>query len=75
MSERAQERTLGQSLRAALSEQAGAARYEQYQQEIRGGARGRPDGPRPREFDENGFPLPQRNASFLERVTRLLNSV
>ena len=33
----------------------------------------RPDRPRPREFDARGFPVPQRNRSFLERVARLLN--
>ena len=65
MGDQTQERELGQFLRAALSEQASAARYEQDQQGIRG--------PHPREFDANGFPMPQRNASLLERVARLLN--
>jgi hypothetical protein len=31
------------------------------------------DRARPREFDANGFPIPQRNRSFLERVARLLS--
>ena len=31
------------------------------------------DRARPREFDARGFPVPQRNRSFLERVARLLN--
>jgi hypothetical protein len=31
------------------------------------------DRPRPREFDARGFPVAQRNRSFLERVARLLN--
>ena len=31
------------------------------------------DRPRPREFDARGFPVPQRNRSFLDRVARLLN--
>jgi hypothetical protein len=31
------------------------------------------DRARPREFDAKGFPVPQRNRSFLERVARLLN--
>ena len=35
----------------------------------------RANGPHPREFDANGFPVPQRNTSFLERVARLLNPV
>lgn len=32
-----------------------------------------PDRARPREFDANGFPVPQRNRSFQERVSRLRN--
>lgn len=28
---------------------------------------------RPQEFDARGFPVPQRNPRFLERVARLLN--
>ena len=49
-----------------------AARYERYQQDIRSG-RPRPLlGPRPREFDESGFPIAQGDSSFIERVTRLL---
>lgn len=35
--------------------------------------RGQPDSARPREFDADGFPVPQRNQSFPERVARLLN--
>ena len=73
MGDQAQARELGQSLRAGLSEQAGATRYEHYQQGLRRGAGRRPDGPHPQEFDANGFPVPQRNASFLERVATLLN--
>ena len=31
------------------------------------------DRARPREFDAKGFPMPQSNRSFLDRVARLLN--
>jgi hypothetical protein len=31
------------------------------------------DRARPQEFDARGFPVPQRNPRFLERVARLLN--
>jgi len=31
------------------------------------------DRARPQDYDANGFPLPQRNRSFLDRVARLLN--
>jgi hypothetical protein len=37
------------------------------------GAVPEPDRARPREFDARGFPIPQRNRSFLERVARLLS--
>jgi hypothetical protein len=43
----------------------------QRQQEARGG-RHTDGGPRPLEFDEAGFPIPQRNSSFVKRVARLL---
>jgi hypothetical protein len=63
MSDTAPEHTLNGSLE----------RYERYQREVRSGARRLPAGARPREFDENGFPIPQRSPSFLDRVGRLLN--
>jgi hypothetical protein len=56
-----------------LVDQAGATLYEHYRWEIRRGTERRSDGPHPQEFDANGFPVPQRNASFLERVATLLN--
>jgi hypothetical protein len=63
MSDTAPERTFNGSLE----------RYERYQREMRSGARRSPAGPRPREFDENGFPIPQHNSTFLARVGRLLS--
>jgi hypothetical protein len=63
MSDQARERKLG------------VTRYEPYQSEIRRGSARRADGPHPREYDANGFPVPQHNASFVERVARLLNAV
>ena len=72
MTEQARERSLGDAA-AALSEQAGAERYQRYQREARSGKERATDGARPREFDAKGFPVPQRNRSFLERVARLLN--
>jgi hypothetical protein len=70
MTDQVRRRNLGDALETALANQAGAERYQRYQQRTR---RGRVDGPRPMEFDESGFPLPQRNPGFVERVTRLLN--
>ncbi|MEK6230083.1 MAG: hypothetical protein AABM43_13920 [Actinomycetota bacterium] len=73
MTERARERLLGDAVEAARSEQAGAERYQRYQREVTSGKARATDGARPREFDAKGFPVPQRNRSFLERVARLLN--
>ena len=75
MSDQARERELGDSLRVMLGDQAGATRYEHHQSQIRVGSARRAGGPHPREYDANGFPVPQRNASFVERVARLLNAV
>jgi hypothetical protein len=41
--------------------------------EVAAGHSGMTGHARPREFDANGFPVPQRNRNFLERVTRLRN--
>ena len=71
MTEQARERTLTDVVEAALNEHAGAERYQRYQREARSGRA--TDRARPREFDANGFPVPQRNQSFPERVARLLN--
>ena len=50
----------------------GAERYRQRQREARRGKDSTGAG-HPLEYDDNGFPLPQRDSSFLERVARLLN--
>ena len=73
MADQARERTLTDVVEAALSEHAGAERYQRYQREARSGNARATDRARPREFDANGFPVPQRNQSFPERVARLLN--
>jgi hypothetical protein len=41
--------------------------------ELKSGTRRGVDGPRPQEFDANGFPIPQPNTSFVQRVARLLD--
>lgn len=73
MTEQTRERTLTDVVEAALNEHAGAERYQLYQREARSGNARPTDRARPREFDANGFPVPQRNQSFPERVARLLN--
>jgi hypothetical protein len=67
MSDQARERKLG--------DQGSATLYEHYAWEITRGSARRADGPHPREYDANGFPVPQRNASFVERVARLRNAL
>jgi hypothetical protein len=71
MSEEVQQR----QLRDAHWARVGAERYQRRQRELRSGRTRARDGARPREFDESGFPIPQRNPSFIERVARLLNPV
>jgi hypothetical protein len=73
MSDQAQEREFDRSLERALSERAGAERYGQRQRQARRGREGAGDHARPLEFDESGFPIRQRNSTFLARVTRLLS--
>jgi hypothetical protein len=74
MNDQARERKLDR-VEAARASQGGAARYERYQRDMRKGMPRGVDGPRPREFDTNGFPVAQRNASFVQRVARLLSPV
>jgi hypothetical protein len=68
------QRELGDALAVALREQAGAARYQRRQSQVRRGRTDTPDRPRPLEFDENGFPVAQRTPSFVSRVARLLSA-
>lgn len=56
----------------ARRERAGAERYLLRQRALRRG-RDPAEAPHPLEYDESGFPLTQRNSSFVERVARLLN--
>jgi hypothetical protein len=73
MSEQAQLRDLGDALEAALREQAAAEGYQRSQAQIRRGRAEPAERPRPLEFDRNGFPVPQRPPSFVQRVARLLS--
>ena len=73
MSEQVRERELSRSLHAFLSDEDGARRYRRMQQLARSGNAGGAERARPMQFDESGFPLAQRNSSFLQRVARLLS--
>jgi hypothetical protein len=58
--------------RQARNDEAAAERYHERQRQARRG-RNRAGGSHPLEYDANGFPVPQRNSSFVRRVARLLN--
>jgi hypothetical protein len=73
MSDHAQERALDRAVERALSEAAGSERYQRHQRMLRSGIPRATHGPRPREFDESGFPVPQRSRRFAQRVAQLLS--
>ncbi len=73
MSNEARQRELRVAVERALREQLGAERYRRHQLEMTSGRARSTEGARPIEFDESGFPLPQHNSSFVQRVARLLN--
>ncbi|HEX2232298.1 MAG TPA: hypothetical protein VHG69_02920 [Thermoleophilaceae bacterium] len=57
----------------ALNASERADRYQQRQREIRRGRGRANDGPRPLEFDESGFPIPQPIPGFMQRIGRLIH--
>jgi hypothetical protein len=63
---------LGEALETALNDGAAAERYRRSQIDARRGRLNAAQSARPLEFDESGFPIPQRAPSFVERVARLL---
>ena len=71
--DRSEKRRQARALLAVAVEVSGAERDPSWPREVRGGNPRSTDRARPREFDARGFPVPQRNRSFLERVARLLN--
>jgi hypothetical protein len=73
MNEQVRQRELGDALRAVHREWAGAERYRRFQRQATNGRAETADRARPLEFDESGFPIPQRTPSFARRVARLLS--
>jgi hypothetical protein len=71
--DRSEKRRQARALLAVAVEVSDAERDPSWPREVRGGSRRSTDRARPREFDARGFPVPQSNRSFLERVARLLN--
>ena len=49
-------------------------RYRRSQRLASDGGPRAADRPHPLEFDESGFPIPQRSPTFIDRVARLLRS-
>jgi hypothetical protein len=63
-----QQRAFLQAVEGLLAqEDAGYARYRRVR-------RRRTDPPRPLEYDESGFPLPQQRPGFAQRVARILSA-
>ena len=57
----------------SLNELAGAAEYRRSQRAVTRGLVNATDRAHPLRFDENGLPIPQREANFVQRVARLLS--
>jgi hypothetical protein len=72
MTDPARRRRLERAIEAALVEAKGAERYRLAQHEATNGRAGAVERAHPLEFDRNGFPAPQRLASFADRVRRLI---
>jgi hypothetical protein len=66
------QRELLDAVEAALHEQSAAGRYQRSQRDATS-RRDAVPGARPLEFDESGFPIPQRSPSFVKRVAQLLS--
>jgi hypothetical protein len=72
MNGHARQREWANALAVVVNEQTGRERYRRRQRQVRRGRTGSVEHPRPLEFDENGFPIPQRTPTFVTRVARLL---
>jgi hypothetical protein len=73
MADQVQEHQLRAVISAFLAEREERARYLRAQREATRGGRTNANRPRPLEFDERGFPIPQVPPRFVTRVARLLN--
>jgi hypothetical protein len=73
MAQQARERETRDALEEFLAEQEGYARYRRSQWEATRGRASDARRPRPLEFDETGFPIPQTPPGFAKRVARLIS--
>jgi hypothetical protein len=71
MDDHALQREVDDNLRAGLGEGTSAQRYRRHLIAATNGAM-ETNHARPLEFDEKGFPIPQRPSSFARRIARLL---
>jgi hypothetical protein len=72
MGNEARKRSLARAVEAALNETDGAGRYRLSRSEASGMDVTAEERAHPLEYDRNGFPAPQRTASFGVRVRRLI---
>jgi hypothetical protein len=72
MATHAETRQWRDAVEETLKNQNGAAHYQLRQREMRSGENRADDGPRPLEFDDGGFPIPQRSPRFVQRIGRLI---
>jgi hypothetical protein len=73
MSEWTQTREIARARGRSQGERAMVEGYLRSQRQARRRTGDGSDRARPLEFDESGFPIAQRSASFVERVARLLH--
>jgi len=74
VAEQARDREFGDVRARSEGERTSGERYLRSRRQVRSGGPMAVDRPRPLEFDESGFPMTQRPASFARRVARLLTS-
>ena len=74
MRDQARRHDLARVIEAALNEADGPERYRLAQRELRDVDPAVDERAHPLEFDRNGFPAPQRVASFGVRVRRLITA-
>jgi hypothetical protein len=75
MADQARRRALVRAVEAALNETTSAGRYRPARRDERGFEAAAEERAHPLEYDRNGFPAPQRVASFGVRVRRLIRGV
>jgi hypothetical protein len=72
MADKARRRAVARAVEAALNETNGARRYRPARRDERDFEGAAEERAHPLEYDRNGFPAPQRVASFGVRVRRLI---